>query len=429
MITHRNYYAMAAIIDALDNFVGEGDTMLLYLPLAHNFGRLMHLSAPVRRLHDRLPARPAADCRGAAGRPPDRAAERPARVREGARGCRRRVRRDRPACAAGSSTGRSPSAGDVSERKAAGRPIPRVLAARHRLADRLVYSKVKARLGGRLRIGDLRRRPAREGDRRVLPRARHPHPRGLRPDRVHDRRDRQPRRPLPLRHRRPGAARRRAADRRRRRGADPDRDDLRRLLQGRGGDARGAARTTGGCAPATSGRSTRTGSSRSPTARRTSSSPPAARTSRRRTSRTPSRPRSTSRRRSSSATGGRTSSALVTLDDAAVAARRPRPRRSSSRALVDDVNRPRSRFEQIKRFAILPRDFSADEGEITPTLKLKRRVHARSTSPPEIEKLVRACLDDAAGADVGRRVPAAREAEILTTSPVCGAWMNWPPPM
>src|SRR5205085_2926256 len=32
---------------------------------------------------------------------------------------------------------------DVSEAKAAGRPIPRGLARRHRLADRLVYSKVK----------------------------------------------------------------------------------------------------------------------------------------------------------------------------------------------------------------------------------------------------------------------------------------------
>jgi long-chain acyl-CoA synthetase len=42
--------------------------------------------------------------------------------------------------------------------------------------------------------------------------------------------------------------------------------------------------------------------------------------------------------------------------------------------VVDDVNRDHSRFEQIKRFAILPRDFSADEGEVTPTLKLKRRV-------------------------------------------------------
>ena len=37
--------------------------MLLYLPLAHNFGRLMHLTGAVRRLHDRLPARSAADRR------------------------------------------------------------------------------------------------------------------------------------------------------------------------------------------------------------------------------------------------------------------------------------------------------------------------------------------------------------------------------
>jgi long-chain acyl-CoA synthetase len=42
--------------------------------------------------------------------------------------------------------------------------------------------------------------------------------------------------------------------------------------------------------------------------------------------------------------------------------------------IVDDVNRDLSRFEQIKRFTILPRDFSAEEGEVTPTLKLKRRV-------------------------------------------------------
>jgi len=43
-------------------------------------------------------------------------------------------------------------------------------------------------------------------------------------------------------------------------------------------------------------------------------------------------------------------------------------------AAVDEANRGRSGFEQIKRFAILPRDFSADEGEVTPTLKLRRRV-------------------------------------------------------
>ena len=42
--------------------------------------------------------------------------------------------------------------------------------------------------------------------------------------------------------------------------------------------------------------------------------------------------------------------------------------------IVDEVNGQRSRYEQIKRFEILPRDFSAEEDEVTPTLKLRRRV-------------------------------------------------------
>jgi len=49
--------------------------------------------------------------------------------------------------------------------------------------------------------------------------------------------------------------------------------------------------------------------------------------------------------------------------------------------VVDDVNRGRSGFEQIKRFAILPRDFSADEGEVTPTMKLRRRIAEEHFSP------------------------------------------------
>ena len=34
----RNYYAMAAVVDEIDDFTMSDDTMLLYLPLAHNFG-------------------------------------------------------------------------------------------------------------------------------------------------------------------------------------------------------------------------------------------------------------------------------------------------------------------------------------------------------------------------------------------------------
>jgi long-chain acyl-CoA synthetase len=54
--------------------------------------------------------------------------------------------------------------------------------------------------------------------------------------------------------------------------------------------------------------------------------------------------------------------------------------------IVDDVNASHSRFEQVKRFAVLPRDFSADEGEVTPTLKLRRKICAEHFSR-EIEQL------------------------------------------
>src|SRR5262249_30874999 len=46
MIRHRNYYEMVAVVDALPRYADDGDVMLLYLPLAHNFGRLLHLAGP-----------------------------------------------------------------------------------------------------------------------------------------------------------------------------------------------------------------------------------------------------------------------------------------------------------------------------------------------------------------------------------------------
>src|SRR5205823_4411472 len=46
MIRHRNYYAMVQKGDELEHRLTQpGDVMLLYLPLAHNYGRLLHLSA------------------------------------------------------------------------------------------------------------------------------------------------------------------------------------------------------------------------------------------------------------------------------------------------------------------------------------------------------------------------------------------------
>jgi len=65
--------------------------------------------------------------------------------------------------------------------------------------------------------------------------------------------------------------------------------------------------------------------------------------------------------------------ALVTLDEAEIGSGARDPQ-ELVQELVDDVNRDRMRVEQIKRFAILPRDFSQEEGEVTPTLKLRRKV-------------------------------------------------------
>jgi len=65
--------------------------------------------------------------------------------------------------------------------------------------------------------------------------------------------------------------------------------------------------------------------------------------------------------------------ALITLDEAEVASS-GRDREELVQEVVDDVNSDRVRVEQIKKFTIVPREFSQEEGEVTPTLKLRRRV-------------------------------------------------------
>jgi long-chain acyl-CoA synthetase len=65
--------------------------------------------------------------------------------------------------------------------------------------------------------------------------------------------------------------------------------------------------------------------------------------------------------------------ALVTLDEQEVASS-GRDAHELVQELVDTVNDDHARVEQIKRFAILPRDFTIEDGELTPTLKLRRRV-------------------------------------------------------
>jgi long-chain acyl-CoA synthetase len=151
MIPHRNYYEMCASIGAMESgLLMENDVVLLYLPLAHNFGRLVHLLGPylgftIAFLPDPL--------RVAEALPQVRPTVLPSVPRvfekvhtavvakfDDATGAKRRL---------------IDWALDVGRRASAlrqqGLDLPPLLGLQHRLADKLVYSKVKERLGGRLR--------------------------------------------------------------------------------------------------------------------------------------------------------------------------------------------------------------------------------------------------------------------------------------
>jgi long-chain acyl-CoA synthetase len=152
MIRHRNYYEMAGCVDHVDSFAFSDDTMLLYLPLAHNFGRLMHLLGahvgytiafcpdPLR-IAEVLPVvRPT--ILPSVPRLYEKVHTALQAQFDLTHGVKRRL------LDFALRTGRQ-----ASEVRQQGSPLPPGLALRHRLADRLVYRKVKNRLGGRLRLG------------------------------------------------------------------------------------------------------------------------------------------------------------------------------------------------------------------------------------------------------------------------------------
>jgi long-chain acyl-CoA synthetase len=87
--------------------------------------------------------------------------------------------------------------------------------------------------------------------------------------------------------------------------------------------------------------------------------------------------------------------ALVTIDEAA--ARKlvaegdviEAPQiRSAIQVQIDQVNQTLARVEQVKKFAILKKPFGIDTGELTPTLKIKRKVVAQKYAA-EIEAMYR----------------------------------------
>jgi long-chain acyl-CoA synthetase len=69
--------------------------------------------------------------------------------------------------------------------------------------------------------------------------------------------------------------------------------------------------------------------------------------------------------------------ALLTLEPTAAANVPNDQIHSTIQAKIDQVNQTLARVEQVKKFAILERPFAIDTGELTPTMKLKRKVIAQ----------------------------------------------------
>ena len=69
--------------------------------------------------------------------------------------------------------------------------------------------------------------------------------------------------------------------------------------------------------------------------------------------------------------------ALITLDEAATKSISPDEIRTQIQRTIDAANETLARVEQIKKFVILPDQFGIASGELTPTLKIKRKVVAQ----------------------------------------------------
>jgi long-chain acyl-CoA synthetase len=151
MIRHRNYYEMVAVVDQLEDFTVADDVLLLYLPLAHNFGRLMHLAGPyvgytiaflpdpLRTAEALLQVRPTV--LPSVPRVYEKVHSAVLAKLDEETGLKRRV------AEAALRVGRR-----VSERRQRGDRIPPPLELQRRIADKLVCAKIKERLGGRLRV-------------------------------------------------------------------------------------------------------------------------------------------------------------------------------------------------------------------------------------------------------------------------------------
>ncbi len=417
MIRHRNYYAMISVNDELPDHGSAEDVLLLYLPLAHNYGRLVHLSAPYVGYTTAFLPEPLEVARALPQVRPTILPSVP-RIYEKvhtavtstfaeATGARRRL------IDWSLDVGRR-----ASRLRQQGEPVPRGLATRVAIADRLVFSKVKERLGGRLRIpisggAPLAKEVAEFFDSMGI-RIREGY--GLTECTTAAATNTSERTRFgTVGPALPGFELRIAEDGELMirsetvfAGYFKDPEATAAVLEPDGWLHSGDIATIDedGFVTITDRKKdiivTAGGKNIAPQNLENDL----------KTSRFVSQALVVGDRRPYPA-------ALITLDaaeigkwaaehglqgDVATLARDPKVVELVS-GIVEDVNRDRSRFEQLKRFAILPRDFEMEQGEVTPTLKLKRRVVLEHFSD-EVEGLYSSAGSDSAGADPDRGDPA-----------------------
>ena len=152
VLTHRNFTAMTESVVAMEGLVQPGDSVLLFLPLAHNFARLMELVA----IHEGVTL---AFCRDFIGVPAALQALRPTLLPAVPRFYERVASQVQAEIDAGppfrsALAGRALAAGRraAALRRAGRRPGP-LLRAQLALAARVVWPRVRDRFGGRLRFG------------------------------------------------------------------------------------------------------------------------------------------------------------------------------------------------------------------------------------------------------------------------------------
>jgi long-chain acyl-CoA synthetase len=151
LIPHRNFVATVSVVDELPGLIEPSDVVLVYLPLAHNFGRLVHLAAPAIGFTLAFCRDPLAAAHAALAVRPTVFPSVPLAWEKVHAAATAHVRR-----ATGARATIARWALDVgrrtTERLEAGRRVPLRTQLAYALADRLVYAKVRERLGGRLRL-------------------------------------------------------------------------------------------------------------------------------------------------------------------------------------------------------------------------------------------------------------------------------------